>query len=58
MKNENVIKIRVATNPCGKELLKPDNNFAHTILKLTKTKTFSREHIKTLLELGYEVEIS
>ena len=54
MKNSKV-KIRVK-NVYGKDLLYPANRQAVEFLKLTSFKTFTREHLGAIRDLGFEVE--
>lgn len=54
---ENSIKIKIK-NVYGNDLIYPDCAVSKAFTELTKTKTFSKEHLKTIKALGYEIKVS
>tara|TARA_R100000656_G_scaffold41667_1_gene34735 strand:+ start:792 stop:1028 length:237 start_codon:yes stop_codon:yes gene_type:complete len=46
----------IAKNVYGQERIYPINDNAKSLLKLTGLKTFKKDNIKDILNLGYDVE--
>jgi hypothetical protein len=51
------IKVKVEKN-YGRSLIYPDCAVARAFTDLTNTKTLTKEHLKTIKALGYEVEVT
>ena len=54
---DKIIKVEVK-NLYGKQLVYPVCAVGEAFSQLTNTKTFSKEHLKTIKALGFKIEVA